>query len=98
MTHEHVPLRCPLWRAGVPARRSIRMTCCPRRSATCRQEALANLEADDGMEITQGGGATTAWARFQFEETTTLERDKVADALRRYCELGTLAMVMIYEA
>ncbi len=61
-------------------------------------EALASLEAEDDMEIAQGGAATTAWARFQFEETATLERDKVADALRRYCELDTLAMVMIYEA
>ncbi len=61
-------------------------------------EALASMEADDDMEIAQGGAATTAWARFQFEETATLERDKVADALRRYCELDTLAMVMIYEA
>lgn len=61
-------------------------------------EALASLEADGEMEIAGGGAATTAWARFQFEEAATLERDKVADALRRYCELDTLAMVMIYEA
>jgi hypothetical protein len=61
-------------------------------------EVLASLEADDDMEIAQGGAATTAWARFQFEEAGGLERDKVADALRRYCELDTLAMVMIYEA
>jgi hypothetical protein len=61
-------------------------------------EAVARLEADDDMEIAQGGAATTAWARFQFEESATMERDKVAGALRRYCELDTLAMVMIYEA
>ena len=54
--------------------------------------------AATGAFIAQGGAATIAWARFQFEETATLERDKVADALRRYCELDTLAMVMIFEA
>jgi hypothetical protein len=61
-------------------------------------EVLASLEANDDMEIANGGAATTAWARFQFEETAALECNKVADALRRYCELDTLAMVMIYEA
>lgn len=60
--------------------------------------ALASLESEEDLEINQGGAATTAWARFQFEDTPSLERDNVSAALRRYCELDTLAMVMIYEA
>lgn len=50
------------------------------------------------MQLAEGGAATTAWARIQFEETDALEVDRVAAALRRYCELDTLAMVMVYEA
>ena len=61
-------------------------------------EAMNDLEGEGDMEIAEGGAATTAWARFQFEEASTMENDKVAAALRRYCELDTLAMVMIYEA
>jgi hypothetical protein len=59
---------------------------------------MGSREADDDMEFAQGGAAITSWARFQFTETATLVRDMVADALRRYCELDTLAMVTIYEA
>jgi len=34
----------------------------------------------------------------QFEEINLQEREKVNEALLRYCELDTLAMVMIVEA
>ena len=49
-------------------------------------------------EITQGGAATMAYARLQFEELSSANRSSIEAALRRYCELDTLAMVMIYEA
>lgn len=61
-------------------------------------EVLDGLDADEDMQLAEGGAATTAWARIQFEETDALEVDRVAAALRRYCELDTLAMVMVYEA
>lgn len=62
------------------------------------REALDGLEADEDMQLAEGGAATTAWARIQFEETAGLEVDRIAEALLRYCELDTLAMVMVYEA
>ena len=61
-------------------------------------EVLDGLDADQDMQVAEGGAATTAWARIQFEDTDALQVDHVAAALRRYCELDTLAMVMVYEA
>jgi hypothetical protein len=40
----------------------------------------------------------TAYARMQFTEMGEGERQRIIDALLRYCELDTLAMVMLYEA
>lgn len=61
-------------------------------------EVLDGLDANEDMQLAEGGTATTAWARIQFEEVAGLEVDRIATALRRYCELDTLAMVMVYEA
>lgn len=47
--------------------------------------------------IADGGAAMTAFARMQFTQMNELERDRVRKALLKYCELDTLAMVMIYE-
>jgi hypothetical protein len=49
-------------------------------------------------ELKDGGAAMTAYARMQFEEMDPAERQELEAALLRYCELDTLAMVMIYEA
>lgn len=38
-----------------------------------------------------------AYARMQFEEMGEFERNEIRKALLKYCELDTLAMVMIYE-
>jgi hypothetical protein len=38
-----------------------------------------------------------AWARMQFDDVSEQERGQVFQALLRYCELDTLAMVMIYQ-
>jgi disulfide oxidoreductase YuzD len=54
------------------------------------------LSEDD--ELKDGGAAMTAYARMQFEEMDSVERKELEAALLRYCELDTLAMVMIYEA
>jgi len=48
-------------------------------------------------EINEGGAAATAWARTQFVLMSELERKRIGQALLRYCELDTLAMVMIYQ-
>ncbi len=51
-----------------------------------------------GMEnISDGGAALTAYSKLQFEDMTALERDTITKGLLKYCELDTLAMVMIYE-
>lgn len=48
-------------------------------------------------ELREGGAALTAYARMQFEEMSDYERGEIQRALLKYCELDTLAMVMIYE-
>ena len=59
------------------------------------QETLESLIIDE--TIADGGAAMTAYARMQFSRMSDTERDLAAKALLRYCELDTLAMVMIYE-
>lgn len=58
---------------------------------------LARLAGDDGEEtaINQGGLAMTAWDFTQFAGISAEERAAIRDALLRYCELDTLAMVML---
>jgi hypothetical protein len=51
----------------------------------------------DSGEIREGGAALTAYARMQFEEMSDVERNAISNALLKYCELDTLAMIMIYE-
>ena len=49
-------------------------------------------------KLSDGGAAMTAWAFMQFAEMKDEEKDNISDALKRYCELDTMAMVMIMEA
>ncbi len=51
----------------------------------------------DDDELREGGAALTAYARMQFEEMSDYERREIEQALLKYCELDTLAMVMLYE-
>ena len=48
-------------------------------------------------ELNNGGIALTAYAKMQFSNVSDFEREEVRKALLRYCELDTLAMVMLYE-
>ena len=48
--------------------------------------------------INQGGAATTAYMLLQFEDMAPAQRAEMNAALLRYCELDTLAMVMILQA
>jgi len=58
-------------------------------------ELLENLSEID--EIADGGAALTAYAKLQYQDMTEKERDEITNGLLKYCELDTLAMVMIYE-
>jgi len=52
-----------------------------------------------GLEgISDGGAALTAYGKLQFEEISDKERGEIEHALLKYCELDTLAMVMIFES
>ncbi len=51
-----------------------------------------------GLEnISDGGVALTAYGKLQFNDMEENEREEISNALLKYCELDTLAMVMIYE-
>jgi len=60
---------------------------------------LGEDSADDEAEgINQGGAASNAYLRLQFEDLLDSERLSIERGLLRYCELDTLAMVMIFQA
>jgi hypothetical protein len=48
--------------------------------------------------IKDGGAAMTAYCKLQFEDVPSEARLAIESALLKYCELDTLAMVMIYES
>ena len=54
-------------------------------------------ENPDELVIAEGGAAATAYSRLQFEDISPEARAKINAALLRYCELDTLAMVMIVQ-
>lgn len=59
---------------------------------------LESIEAGFAPELQEGGAAMAAYARLQFEEIDAREREAIRQALLRYCELDTLAMVMAVQA
>ena len=59
------------------------------------QDELGRIETEE--MLADGGAAMTAYARIQFSDMPLAERQATYQALLRYCELDTLAMVMIYE-
>jgi len=58
-------------------------------------DALDLLVSDENLA--DGGAAMTAYSRMQFSEMTDIESQEIQKALLKYCELDTLAMVMIWE-
>lgn len=62
-------------------------------------DAAAPSEADDEhAALADGGAALAAYGRLQYETIDERERQRLSAALLRYCELDTLAMVMVWEA
>lgn len=59
------------------------------------RETLDLLYGDE--ELANGGAAMTAYAYMQFGEMSDFEREKIKEALLRYCKLDTEAMVWIYQ-
>lgn len=61
-------------------------------------EGIEETDEGETSVIAEGGAAATAYARLQFEDLDTEARKRIESALLRYCELDTLAMVMISQA
>ncbi len=63
-------------------------------------EGIDDDEIEDFLmrsNIQEGGAAMTAYARMQFTRMSDLEREAISKCLLRYCELDTMAMVMLWE-
>ena len=61
-------------------------------------EALARLEEQEGEVVANGAAAMIAYTRLQDLQLSTGKREELRQQLLRYCELDSLAMVMVYEA
>ena len=59
-------------------------------------EALETTLSDI-ENIDDGGAALTAYGKIQYTNMSSEERREITHALKRYCEVDTLAMVIIYE-
>ena len=57
-----------------------------------RQELISEME-----DVSNGGAAMLAYAKLQYEDMLVPEREELIRGLLKYCELDTLAMVMLYE-
>lgn len=58
----------------------------------------AAMDAGVSSELQHSGAAMAAYARLQYEDLDDVQRNCIQDALLRYCELDTLAMVMAVQA
>jgi hypothetical protein len=61
-------------------------------------EELAALDESLPEELREGGAAMVAYARLQSEALPDSARNAIEQGLRRYCELDTLAMMMVVQA
>ena len=61
---------------------------------------LDGLDEDviQAESINQGGAASYAYLKLQYEDLTDRERESLRSGLLRYCELDTLAMAFIVQA
>ena len=51
----------------------------------------------DNDHIQEGGAAMLAYAKMQYSDMSSDEREAIIKGLLKYCELDTLAMVMVFE-
>ena len=49
------------------------------------------------VKLRNGAAAMTAYARMQFTQMSNYEKESLTNALLKYCELDTFAMVLILE-
>jgi hypothetical protein len=61
------------------------------------KEKESLVDEDNTSIISEGGAAATGYSRLQFEDLEDAKRENIKAALLRYCELDTLAMVMIVQ-
>lgn len=62
------------------------------------EEELESIEPSDiDNEIAEGGAAMVAFRRLQLTDVSDIERNAIENSLLKYCELDTLAMVMLVE-
>lgn len=61
-----------------------------------REEELEGMVSEIET-LSNGGTALTAYGKIQYTDMKKNERDALKTSLLKYCELDTLAMVMIYE-
>jgi len=62
------------------------------------EEQLSEAHLSDAQKIADGGAAMAAYAHLQQIDMQSNERIALTEGLLRYCELDTLAMVMVVEA
>ncbi len=60
-------------------------------------EMLDEMLTHEEGEIRDGGAAMMAYAQMQFTQMSEIEKQLIQKSLLKYCELDTLAMVMIWE-
>ena len=58
-------------------------------------EMIADFITHD--TLADGGAAMTAFAKMQFSKMSAAEYQAVSNGLKKYCELDTLAMVIIFD-
>ncbi len=56
-----------------------------------------NITSLENMKIQDGSSALIAYAKMQYTNLDVIEKSYLLKALLQYCELDTLAMVMIYQ-
>ncbi|MGH8242920.1 MAG: DUF2779 domain-containing protein [Steroidobacteraceae bacterium] len=61
-------------------------------------DALARLEETEGTVVADGAAAMIAYASLQNPEFPSTKCKELMQQLKRYCELDTLAMVIVHEA
>jgi hypothetical protein len=59
---------------------------------------IDEFSEENSSIIAEGGSAAIAYERLQYENLNIEERIKIKESLLRYCELDTLAMVMVIQA